>query len=193
MNIKLLLENNILLLSLLALFSIILSYPNYITGIFTIIVVFYGSYILHYLSHYNVPILSIITTSHLKYHHSQQKNFYIDIITETLVNFFIYGMVLFYIIIVYCFPKTTILNGKIVLMYSLLYTSIHIYNYTIISSNIHRKHHIEVEQNNKICNLGPDFADKIFSTNCDEKYENSNHYIINLLLIFSSIYFYPYN
>jgi sterol desaturase/sphingolipid hydroxylase (fatty acid hydroxylase superfamily) len=127
-----------------------------------------------------------LSKTHTKYHHSKNKNKYIDLITEFIVNFFIYGSVFFYFIIVYFYPPAQdIINFRVLLMYSIFYTSIHILDYTLGESDIHRMHHIEVEENNKICNLGPDFIDKIFDTNCNNKYENTNKYSINLIIIFT--------
>ena len=122
------LKYNSILMILLTIFSGILSYPNYISGIFTIIFVIYGSYGLHYLSHKDIPILNILTKTHTNYHHTENKNMLMDVILETLVNLFIYGMLLFYIVIQYLFPKQQLINGKVVLMYALFYTSIHIIN-----------------------------------------------------------------
>ena len=123
------LKYNFILMILLTVFSGILSYPNYISGILTIIFVIYGSYGLHYLSHKDIPILNILTKTHTNYHHTENKNMFMDVVLETLVNLFIYGMLLFYIIIQYLFPKQELINGKVVLMYALFYTSIHIINY----------------------------------------------------------------
>lgn len=178
------LKHNYILMFALAVFSLFLSKPNYVSGLFTILLVVYGSYGLHYFSHKNVPILNIFTKTHTNYHHLEKKNMFIDVILETLVNLFIYGMLLFYIILYYFFPKQKIISGKVVLMYALFYTSIHIINYTIFESSIHKKHHLELDNNNRICNLGPDFMDKLFSTHCDMEYENTNKYTINLLIIF---------
>ena len=112
---------------------------------------------------------------------------FIDILTEFLMNFFIYGSVLYYLVIIYFYPSQNIINFRVLLMYSLFYTSIHILDYTLGDSETHKMHHIEVEQNNKVCNLGPDFIDKIFSTHCNDIYENTNKYTINLIIIFCII------
>ncbi len=185
MNIKLLMQNNLLLISLLSLFSIILSSPNYISGLFTLATVLLLSYFLHLFSHYNISFINFLSLTHTKYHHSENKNKYIDLISEFIVNFFIYGSVFLYFVIVYFFPTQDIINFRVLLMYSLFYTSIHILDYTLGESDIHRMHHLEVEKNNKVCNLGPDFIDKIFATNCNNKYENTNKYSINLIIIFT--------
>ena len=122
MDIKLLLQNNLLLICLLGLFSIILSAPNYVSGLFTLVTVLLLSYFLHLLSHFNIPIINFISKTHTKYHHSQEKNMYIDILTELLVNFFIYGSVLYYLVIIYFYPSQNIINFRVLLMYSLFYT-----------------------------------------------------------------------
>ena len=87
MDIQLLLQNNLLLISLLGLFSIILSSPNYLSGLFTLVIVLMLSYFLHLFSHFNIPIINILSNTHTKYHHSKEKNKYIDLITEFLVKF----------------------------------------------------------------------------------------------------------
>lgn len=189
MDIQLLLQNNLLLISLLGLFSIILSAPNYVSGLFTLVTVLLLSYFLHLFSHFNTPIINILSNTHTKYHHSKEKNKYIDLITEFLVNFFVYGSVLFYLIIIYFYPTQNIIHFRVLLMYSLFYTSIHILDYTLGDSDIHKMHHKEVEENNRICNLGPDFIDKMFSTHCNNQYENTNKYTINLIIIFVVLQF----
>ena len=96
-------------------------------------------------------------------------------------------MLLFYLVFNYFLPNQQVLNGKVVMMYALFYTSIHIINYTLFESSIHKKHHIELDRNNRICNLGPDFMDKLFSTECDNEYENTNKYMLNLIIVFMII------
>ena len=76
MDIQLLLQNNLLLISLLGLFSIILSTPNYVSGLFTLVTVLLLSYFLHLFSHFNTPIINILSNTHTKYHHSKEKNKY---------------------------------------------------------------------------------------------------------------------
>ena len=187
MDIQLLLQNNLLLISLLGLFSIILSTPNYVSGLFTLVTVLLLSYFLHLFSHFNTPIINILSNTHTKYHHSKEKNKYIDLITEFLVNFFVwFSLILFnhYLFL----SHSEYYSFRVLLMYSLFYTSIHILDYTLGDSDIH-KIHKEVEENNRICNLGPDFIDKMFSTHCNNQYENTNKYTINLIIIFVVLQF----
>ena len=189
MNIKLLLKNNLLIITSLIIFSLILGRPNYIFSLLTLGVCILGSFCLHYLSHFNIPIYDYITKLHIDYHHNtKNKNLYLDIIIEFIINFFIYGSVLLYLIINYLYPQQKVFIGSIVYMYALFYTSIHLINYTIFKNKTHQLHHIK-HNNSKICNLGPDFMDHIFLTPCKYNvFENNNIYLINLVTIVILMY-----
>ena len=64
---KLLFQKNFILYFFVTLFSIILSYPNYIKGVFSAIFASLFYYFFHYLMHKDVPIINFIWKLHIKY------------------------------------------------------------------------------------------------------------------------------
>lgn len=117
--------------------------------------------------------------SHDKIHHNSSVNKQrYNIAKETLVNILIQGIIPF--IYTYTFiVLTSYVDLKIFAFWALLYTSVHIINYTLIYSKTHEEHHI-----NKFTNYGYDIYDIIFKTKSNtNNIEDINHYSINAVII----------
>lgn len=69
-----------------------------------------------------------------------------------------------------------IIPFSIILLLSLTYTSYHIYNYSILGSKDHSRHHMNPETN-----FSPNFLDHLFGTNFDEEHEDLNPGIVNVI------------
>jgi sterol desaturase/sphingolipid hydroxylase (fatty acid hydroxylase superfamily) len=72
---------------------------------------------------------------------------------------------------------------SIILFYAIWYTSVHIINYSIIGSQVHRDHHKNVGTN-----FGPDVIDHIFGTNHEQTKEDLILLSPNMVISFGMIY-----
>ena len=142
------------------------------------------SYILHLMTHKDFPVYAYLTMSHTKIHHADKKgNVHplLDDLFEVLLNFFVYGSIILYIVIDKLLPGKHLLVKEVVLMYALFYTSLHAINYHIVENKIHKLHHNEHKKSGRLCTMGPDFMDHYFGTSCDGTYENSNVFSLNAI------------
>jgi sterol desaturase/sphingolipid hydroxylase (fatty acid hydroxylase superfamily) len=76
-----------------------------------------------------------------------------------------------------------IVPPSIILFYALWYTSVHIVNYSIIGSPVHRDHHKNVGTN-----FGPDVIDQMFGTNHEPTKEDLIPLSPNMVLAFSIVF-----
>ena len=89
------------------------------------------------------------------------------------------------------------LNIQIIILWALMYTTVHNINYRIIKPKTHIYHHEhDVESaynanNVTIHNYNPEYiSDILFNSNYDTKnIESLNHFIINIICITTLIYF----
>jgi hypothetical protein len=156
--------------------SIILLSHNYsiINSIVTYFVVFFLSYITHYQTHIDTTNASI----HL-YHH-ENNNFFSHFI-QILLEF----TSLLAIIPILSILELNVLNPWIIIFFYFFYTTVHNVNYSILHvNNVHEKHHKMMKTN-----IGPDICDIIFNTKFDDDIENTDHYIINIIISFLFVYF----
>jgi hypothetical protein len=173
-------------------FAFILTHKKYspiLTGISIFILYFY-SYFIHKLLHYLPNMLNL----HLNNHHGSNKN------NDLLYNFLNLSIELFtnimFFVIFYYIQKILQINfipEIIIFYYGFIYVSIHIINYSIFhASKIHVLHHETTNkiQKNKTCNYGPDLVDHIFKTNYNNKVENYNHILPNILMAFLLTYYF---
>ena len=112
------------------------------------------------------------------YHHNSliNKKWY-HLIIEFILNIFMEGILL--IIINKLFFKKNLLNNYLILLWGLLYATIHIINYNINPSKQHEYHHID-----KSKNYGIDLIDILLGSKYKiRNYENLNTQSINILLI----------
>ena len=162
---------------------------NIFIGILNFIIFFTFSYIAHYISHSNY--LEFYTIIH-KYHH--QKNNWFGFFNEIIYEFtiatgftflkifiqFICNIDAFNFILNY-------INIPLNIFIFFFYTSVHYINYSALHvNNIHELHHKDVFKN-----MGPDICDIIFGTKYEdikEYIENTDHYILNILVGLSIIY-----
>jgi len=78
------------------------------------------------------------------------------------------------------------LNSWAILLYYLIYTTVHNINYSIFHvNNVHENHHRLFNKN-----MGPDFCDLAFGTKHDpvNSIENTDHYLPNIVGAFIIIY-----
>jgi len=173
-------------------FAFILTHKKYsptLTGISIFILYFY-SYFIHKLLHYLPNMLNL----HLNNHHGSNKN------NDLLYNFLNLSIELFtnimFFVIFYYIQKILQINfipEIIIFYYGFIYVSIHIINYSIFhASKTHVLHHETANkiQKNKTCNYGPDLVDHIFKTNYNNKVENYNHILPNILMAFLLTYYF---
>jgi sterol desaturase/sphingolipid hydroxylase (fatty acid hydroxylase superfamily) len=72
---------------------------------------------------------------------------------------------------------------SIVLFYAIWYTSVHIVNYSIIGSQVHKDHHKNVGTN-----FGPDVLDQLFGTNHEPTKEDLIPLAPNMVIAFGIVY-----
>ena len=150
-----------------------------------------GLYLYAYLNHICLHIIPKMMNIHLFIHHTPTKsNLYhsINLILEAIVDL----LVFYFIYYLQYTMKANYIPNIMIFFYALLYTSIHIINYSIFHlDESHVLHHSTNSKNNNKndCNFWPDTLDHLLSTNCDNRYENMYHYIPNVLIIFGITYY----
>ena len=84
------------------------------------------------------------------------------------------------------FDETYKLNVVTMLLWMLLYASVHLINYRLVHPNSHIAHHMDYYKNLSLT----DMFDLIFDTKYDKKnIQNLNHFIINVVIITTLLYF----
>lgn len=127
--------------------------------------------------HHNIPSSGICfyLNPHISLHHSHTKTLprWLELIIETGHNsvWFLYLYILQEITQIHIVPPSMILLSMLV------YSSVHVVNYSMFGSEKHRRQH-EVPDSN----YGPDFLDHIFGTNSDPEFEDMAHFIPNSIL-----------
>ena len=148
----------------------LISYENYVWGLYSFNIVTLLSYWSHYLSHTTTNFFTII-----HHYHHENDNFF-SYYSEIFLEIFIIGI---FIPLQYVL-NINIVNYWIALFVVFLYSSLHNYNYSILKvNNVHKLHHTNVETN-----YGPDLLDIMFGTKhpLESKVENIEHYRMNILL-----------
>ena len=77
-----------------------------------------------------------------------------------------------------------IIPTSVILFYALWYTSVHIVNYSIIGSPVHKDHHKNVGTN-----FGPDVLDHMFGTNHEPVKEDLIPLAPNMVIAFGAVMF----
>ena len=193
--------NYIFYITLLVCLFIISHYSNtsFIIAIITFIYVSMRGYFMHYISHiinylnfYSSldnyitrnkilnPILKFICKAidfHDVVHHDSSINKKIpNMIYEFIMNFLTQGGLL--VILIYLLKKV---NYSIIILWSLIYSTIHIINYEFVKPPTHMFHHL-----NKNTNYGLDVWDILFNTKYKSnnwQVENINHGAINIIIL----------
>jgi hypothetical protein len=172
------LRENILSWIIMFIASIFLSYPDINSGIITVFFCYFWYYIIHRIQHtYDLNIANII---HI-YHHDHAHTFLSDFTEVILELNFLNGFLPF----LYIF-NIQFINIWVILLYTFMYITIHIINYTILQvNNVHRLHHQNIQTNH-----GPDICDIIFGTKSKKnmEVENTDHYIPNIVIGLIIIY-----
>ena len=76
-----------------------------------------------------------------------------------------------------------IVPTSVILFYAIWYTSVHIVNYSIIGSQVHRDHHKNVGTN-----FGPDVLDQLFGTNHESTKEDLIPLAPNMVIAFGIVF-----
>jgi hypothetical protein len=163
-----------------------------IYSIFTLSLLTYYSYFIHYLFHRLPDIIDL----HIKYHHVIHSNNCqktIHLIIETLVNIGFFAIVYG----VQRLLQIEMIPTILIVYYGIIYVSIHIINYSLChTSPKHVIHHATSNPTDNPAtsatnlekpttkNYGPDIMDHLFGTNDDESFEDFNHMIPNILVAF---------
>jgi len=107
-----------------------------------------------------------------------------NIAYEFINNFMIQGGLLVGFVWFY----NNFIDNRVVLLWALLYATLHNINYSYIKSTVHRDHHLHDNTN-----YGIDIADIIFDTKWNmNDIEDHNHYSINIILIAICIVYVTY-
>jgi sterol desaturase/sphingolipid hydroxylase (fatty acid hydroxylase superfamily) len=144
--------------------------------------IYLWSYFIHRIDH-NLPTDGIFyyLNPHISLHHEMVKRLprWVELIIEGLQDLGIFYL-LYYIqelLDIHITPTS------IIFLVAISYTTTHIINYTMFTSDTHRDHHIH-----KNVNYGPDFLDHIFGTNSDKGFEDMSHMIPNIIVSFLITY-----
>jgi hypothetical protein len=174
---------------------------NYFWTIITLITVSFLGYLTHYVSHSfkvtevykNLNNGNYITNNkiihrflmfickcadfHDEIHHNPFINkTFSNIALEFLFNF--YTQAGAFLVIMYCLKN---MNYYSVILWGLMYPTIHLINYDIIKCRVHQKHHLD-----KHSNYGIDIWDILFNTKYkgdNSDIEDINHYSFNVIVI----------
>jgi len=127
--------------------------------------------------HHSIPSTGIFyyLNPHMSIHHSHVKILprWLELTVETLHN-----SVWFFLL--YLLQEVTDLHlvpNSIILMAMLVYSTVHVINYTMFGSEKHKEQH-----RNPDVNYGPDFLDHVFGSNSTEEFEDMSHFIPNSIL-----------
>ena len=129
-------------------------------------------------------VLEYLNT-HMNFHHQEDKPLSrpIELFFEVLTDL---GMNLLVIPIQYMIGLNVI-PLPCILLFTFAYTSIHLFNYSIIGSLFHRRHHLTVNKN-----FAPDAMDHILGTNYNDEYEDLVPMTLNVLISCGILYYFMY-
>ena len=131
-------------------------------------------------SHHILKTIAKLIDFHDQTHHDSSKNrSTLNVIIEIIENFVMQTLSIF-ISSITIFGKTIMISKPAIVLWGLLYTTIHHINYnTLETSEMHIQHHI-----NSNTNYFPDFLDILFDTKYDmENIEDINSCSINIILL----------
>ena len=162
---------------------------NYIFYIITALVISWGGYITHYISHHKytyklykknksknkyINFIFKCGLFHHKIHHNSKINKqFQNIVIEIILNIISQGGIMFVIVnLLKC------MDTQLLIWWALLYATIHNINYNFISSETHKNHHINCNTN-----YGMELWDILFNSMYDNNFENINHYSFNTIIL----------
>jgi hypothetical protein len=147
------------------------------------ILIWYWIYFIHWF-HHMIPSTGIFAflNPHVSIHHAEVKTMprALELFIETLEN-------IWWFVILLLLQKATgieVVPIYVFLFITLLYTSVHIINYSILG--LSQKHKDQHAMPNK--NLAPDTLDHMFGTNSDDEVEDQNNTIPNMIICFLMVY-----
>lgn len=118
----------------------------------------------------------------ITHHDSDVNKKIVNIVYEFINNFLTQGGLL----IIFIWFCNRYIDMRVILLWALMYASVHNINYTLIKPTVHRDHHLHEDTN-----YGLDIADIIFDTKYDlNDIEDYNHISINLIIITFIIIFF---
>lgn len=167
---------------------------TFIEVLFSMMYAMFCGYWVHVISHtysfekefldenspYILKTIAQLIDFHDQTHHDSSKNrSTLNVIIEIIENFVMQTLSIF-ISSITIFGKTIMISKPVIILWGLLYTTIHHINYnTLETSEMHIQHHI-----NSNTNYFPDFLDILFDTKYDmEDIENINSCSINIILL----------
>lgn len=165
-------------------FSILLSSPerNICSAILGISIMYFWVYFFHRALHFlptEGPFKYINT--HWIFHHQPLKilDRRVELLLEAIndMSMSLTVMLLQYLTGLWIVPLS------IILFYGIWYTSVHIVNYSIIGSQVHRDHHKNVGTN-----FGPDVIDQLFGTNHEPTKEDLIPLSVNAVIAFGLVF-----
>lgn len=128
----------------------------------------------YYFSHRFLHLFPGPLNFHLNLHHEKAGlPRWLELTLECILEF-VYFM--FFPLLFQTLFNDWIIPFSVILLLSMTYTSYHIYNYSILGSKDHSRHHMNPE-----VNFSPNFLDHLFSTNFDEEHEDLNPGIVNVI------------
>ena len=158
-----------------------------IQSLITGLIIQIHAYYVHILAH-KLPYFNKI---HLLHHTKIINKYWYNILMEAIQNILLEGgfWVIASVILglgIKIFNETYKLNVVTMLLWMLLYASVHLINYRLVHPNSHIAHHMDYYKNLSLT----DMFDLIFDTKYDKKnIQNLNHFIINVVIITTLLYF----
>jgi len=155
------------------------SFPN---AIVQILIIFLWMYFVHIFLHkLHIPGPLGILNIHVYLHHDKLIAMprWLELCIESIANLMFISIILLipYILNIRFFSVSLVIGV------ALLYTILHIYEYSIIGNKKHKLHHIHT-----FCNYEPEYLDTLFGTHCEpdepytEMYEEIPHIIVAFCL-----------
>ena len=127
--------------------------------------------------HHSIPSTGIFyyLNPHISIHHSHTKVFprWLEMAIETLHNIAWF----LFLYIIQEVSNIHIVPNSIIAVSTLVYISVHYFNYSLFESKKHKAQHL-----NPHVNYGPDFLDHVFGTNSDDDFEEMSHFIPNTII-----------
>lgn len=184
-NINQFLQNQFITIIFIWVCSIFLAYPDRDIIQITIGIIFMHFWI--YFVHRGVHMLpkdGIIgaLNTHWLFHH--QHNKLLDRRIELTMEMFTDIAMNTSILLIQWLTNIWFVPLSVGLFFTIVYTSVHIINYSMIGSDTHKKHHM-----NHDTNFGPDTIDHIFGSSEDGEFEDLKPVCINIIISFCVVLF----
>ena len=128
----------------------------------------------YYFSHRLLHLAPGPLNFHLNMHHEKiGLPRWVELLIEGILEF---GYFMFFPVVLQATYKDWVIPFSVIVLLSMTYTSYHIYNYSVLGSKDHSRHHMNPEKN-----YSPNFLDHLFDTNFNEEHEDLNPGIVNVI------------